>query len=175
MEGFVALIMIVLAIAYWQQVLSGIIGAVIFALIGSIFGETGAGIGMLLGFIGGVSSKNDELKKQTVSSSSNSSSYDTSSYSEPYEEEKTESLPTIGTCRACGGAAEGSRYGNERAWCKTARQYIWTCNQTGPYGCGHVFHLPENYPTSVEYRCPNCGHHDINQHGVLFSDGYYIK
>lgn len=64
METFFGIILLILAIVFWKYLLMGLFGAFIFGLIGAIFGETGASIGALIGFLGGIGAANDKKKEK---------------------------------------------------------------------------------------------------------------
>lgn len=64
METFFGIVLIILAIVFWKHLFMGLLGAFIFGLIGAIFGETGASIGAVIGFISGIGAANDEEKKK---------------------------------------------------------------------------------------------------------------
>ncbi len=70
METIIWIIIIVVTIAFWQRIITGIIGAAICGFIGSFFGSTGTNIGMVIGFLIGISAKEDTNKKEKEKPSS---------------------------------------------------------------------------------------------------------
>lgn len=66
MGTVVGIVIILIALSFWRHVLPGLLGAFIFGLIGSIFGETGRAIGVILGFLSGISAQNDTNKEKDL-------------------------------------------------------------------------------------------------------------
>lgn len=64
MDTVIGIIVILVAIAFWRRILTGIVGGLIFGFIGSFFGGNGAKIGFVIGFIIGLTAKEDSEKKQ---------------------------------------------------------------------------------------------------------------
>ena len=64
MDIVIAIIAVLVAIAFWQKIIHGIVGGLILGFIGSFFGGNGAKIGFVIGFILGISAKNESEKKQ---------------------------------------------------------------------------------------------------------------
>jgi gas vesicle protein len=94
METFIAIVLLIVAIPFWRHVLYGLLGAFMFGLIGSIFGDTGRAIGVIIGFIAGIQAANesnknirdkknaaseDEPKQESNSSGGELSDFDSSS------------------------------------------------------------------------------------------------
>jgi len=63
MSTFIGIIAILFIIAFFKRILMGIFGAIIFGLLGSLFGHTAGTIGMVIGFLAGFGSQIDESKE----------------------------------------------------------------------------------------------------------------
>ena len=102
METIGWIIIVLIAIAFWERILTGIVGAVIFGFIGSFFGGAGTKIGIMLGFIIGISSKEDANKKEEKENSTDSNNKEKSSSTKSHKSSNPSSHKTkIVRCPSC--------------------------------------------------------------------------
>lgn len=89
-------------LTFWDRILTGIAVAVIFGSIGSFFSVTGTKIGIVLGFIIGISSKEDTNKTEEKENSTHSDNKEKTSSTKPHKSSNPSSHETkIVRCLSC--------------------------------------------------------------------------
>jgi len=97
MDIIVGIIIVIAIIKYWENMLRGLGYAFMFGLIGAIFGDTGATIGMILGFFIGISPQDEDEEEGEQSTRESRGSTKTSHKSGSFK--KTDSQ--IIRCPSC--------------------------------------------------------------------------
>lgn len=105
MNTFIAIAVILVALAFWKHVLRGLFGAFIFGLIGSVFGDTGVAVGAILGFLGGISAQNSSSAENERERNTASEETKPNTATEPEHQSKAETAPSsedrIIRCPSC--------------------------------------------------------------------------
>lgn len=152
MDVIIGIVVILIAIAYWQVS----VGIVIGILIGSIWGDGGRFIGAIIGLILGISAYKEQAGKLSTAKEvvTNTPSAQ-SSYVASAKSLASWGTDSNGNCRVCGGSAkEMMSSGSIIYYCESSGMYIWECFTPT---CKHVFHMSTRpYGGGAAEYCPKC-------------------
>lgn len=103
MSVILTVIGIIIAIYFWKYILTGLVGATVFGFIGSFFGNTGTGLGAIIGFLAGIGSVMEEGKTSKNQENTNTDSPPPSNDPKPDPNPNPSPTAQIVSCPSCLG------------------------------------------------------------------------